>query len=74
VLRAANAFEATATLTVALPVPELGESVAQVALLEVTQEQLGPLAMTLMVPKPPLDPNGLPSPEASVVTLQGAGS
>ena len=47
-----------------------GVTLAQVAALDALQLQLGPFAVTTIVPVPPTEANGLPLGEASTVTLQ----
>ena len=69
-----DALDVTVTLTLALPVPELGVTVAHVEALEVVHEQFDPLAMMPIDPEPPVDPKGLPSDAAFNVTLHGVGS
>ena len=64
------ALDAMVTPTVPLPLPEVGDTVAQPALLEADQVQLAPLAVMPMVPAPPPAANGLPRAEVSTVTLQ----
>ena len=51
-------------------VADVGETVAQLALLEADHVQLAPLAETPRVPAPPPAANGLPRAEVSTVTLQ----
>jgi hypothetical protein len=64
----------TETESVRLPVPEAGDTVAHVTLLEAVHEQFGPFAVMPMVPVAAPVPNGLPSPVVFSVTLHGSGS
>jgi hypothetical protein len=63
------ALEVAFTVRLALPVPLAGVTLAHAAALEAVHEQLDPFAVTVIVPLPPADPNGLPLAEASTVTL-----
>jgi hypothetical protein len=63
------ALEVAVRLMAPLPVPDVGARVAHAAPLDAVHEQFGPLAVTLMVPAPPAEPNGLPLEEASTVML-----
>src|SRR4029077_2128490 len=62
-------FEPTVTNTVALPVPDSGETAAHDCALDALQAQLGAFVVTPIEPLPPADPNGPLNPEVSRVTL-----
>ena len=67
-------LELTFTVIELLPVPAAAEGTAQLVELLAVHAQLEPLAVIAMGPLPPPAANGLPSPEASTVTLHAAAS
>src|SRR5688572_29830281 len=67
-------FEPTVTPMVAFPVPPLGATAAHEAPLDAVHEQFAPLVEIETRPAPPAGPYGLPSPDVSIVTLQGRAS
>jgi len=67
-------FEVAVTLSVMLPVPEDGATLAHEAPLDAVHEQFGPLAVRNTDAEPPNVAKGLAREEASTVTLQGVGS
>jgi hypothetical protein len=71
---AAAAFEMMVTPIVALPVPDVGDSMAHGTLLDAVHEQFAPLAAMPIDPVPPLAPYGEPRAEVSTVTLHASGS
>jgi hypothetical protein len=66
---ALDAFDATDTNTVPLPVPESGDTVAQGAGLDATHEQFDPLVLITIAPIDGSGPNGVPRPAVSIVAL-----
>ena len=69
-----STFDRTVTMMAPLPVLDDGATDAQVTGLDATHEQFGPFMVMPIVPPPALTPNGLPSPDVSIVALQTSAS